>query len=126
MQIRTFIWLSVIAFVAIAASVTRAADAPEKHFSMNITAGALPVAERVMRVEKGDAVRLHISSDGAGELHLHGYRLEASVVPHAPVELAFIARATGRFPFEWHAAESKGRTGAHHAPPLAAIEVRPK
>ena len=52
--------------------------------------------------------------------------MEAYLAPGAPVELAFNARATGRFRFEWHAENAKAKAGDHHGPPLATLEVRPK
>jgi hypothetical protein len=82
-------------------------------------------APRVLRVLEGDAVRLRIRSDSAGEVHLHGYRLAARVLPGTAAELAFTAHATGRFRIEWHAG-SGTPAPSHHAPPLAILEVRPR
>jgi len=112
--------------LAIAALNALAAGAPEKTFNMNIVHGALAADERVLRVDKGDAVRVRVTSDTAGELHLHGYRLEAKLTPGARAELTFTAYATGRYPFEWHGADRAGQTGSHHGPAFAALEVRPK
>jgi FtsP/CotA-like multicopper oxidase with cupredoxin domain len=103
-----------------------AAEPPEKTFSLSIVRGALPAEQRLLRVEKGDAVRLRLTSDAPGEIHLHGYRLEAKLTPGKPAEIAFKAYATGRYPFEWHGAGDAGKTGSHHGPPLATLEVRPK
>ena len=111
---------------AITAVSALAADAPERTFDITVIRGALPAEQRLLRVEKGDAVRLRLTSDAAGELHLHGYRLEAKLAPGAPVGLAFKAYATGRYPFEWHRAGETAKTGSHHGPPLATLEVRPK
>jgi hypothetical protein len=115
-----------LVFAVCAATGARAADAPEKSFALDIVRGAVAASQRVLRVEKGDAVRLRATSDAPGELHLHGYRLAATLAPGAPAELAFKAYATGRYPFEWHGAGAAAKPGAHHAPPLAALEVRPK
>ena len=52
-----------------------AADTKPRVFDLTIMGGALPAAQRLMRVEKGDAVQWRITSDAAGELHLHAYRL---------------------------------------------------
>lgn len=103
-----------------------AAEAPEKTFTLAIVRGELPAHQRLLKVEKGDALRLRITSDAPGELHLHGYRLEAKLTPGQPSELAFKAYATGRYPFEWHGAQSTAKTGGHRGPPLATLEVRPK
>jgi FtsP/CotA-like multicopper oxidase with cupredoxin domain len=115
-----------LVFAVCAASAARAGDALEKSFALDIVRGAVAADQRVLRVEKGDAVRLRVTSDAPGELHLHGYRLEVKLAPGAPAELAFTAHATGRYPFEWHAAGAAAKPGAHHGPPLAALEVRPK
>jgi hypothetical protein len=114
------------AIIASVAGGAHAADAMEKTFELAIVRGAVTAGQRVLRVEKSDAVRLHVTSDAPGELHLHGYRIEARVAPGTPAELVFKAYATGRYPFEWHGAGATTKPGAHHAPPLAALEVRPK
>jgi hypothetical protein len=123
--------MSVIVRLLLAAAISFgtcafAADAPEKPFALNIRHGTVAGDERVIKVEKGDALRLRITSDTAGELHLHGYRLAAKVAPGATSELAFKAYATGRYPFEWHGSEPAAKTGANRAPPPATLEVRPK
>ena len=93
---------------------------------IDVTIAGGKVQQRTLRVEKDDRVRLRVTSDRAGELHLHGYRLETKVVPGSVAELAFTAYATGRYPLEWHAHGGDGGSRAHHGPPLAAIEVRPR
>ncbi len=99
---------------------------------LQLVNGVLPPEQRLIRALKGDAVRLRISSNQAGELHLHAYRLSLALQPGQPAELAFTAHASGRFRFEWHAAKSPGAVpGAappadHHAAPLALLEVRPR
>ena len=115
-----------LCLVAAAAAGAFAAESSEKTFSLSIVRGALPAEQRLLRVEKGDAVRLRLTSDAPGEIHLHGYRLEAKLTPGKPAELAFKAYATGRYPFEWHGAGEAAKTGTHHGPPLATLEVRPK
>ena|ERR1035437_6510778 len=115
-----------LCLVAATAMSALAAEPPEKTFSLSIVRGALPAEQRLLRVEKGDAVRLRLTSDAPGEIHLHGYRLEAKLTPGKPAEIAFKAYATGRYPFEWHGAGDAGKTGSHHGPPLATLEVRPK
>ena len=117
---------SLLGLVICSASSVFAADAPEKSFNLTIVRGAVSAEQRVLKVEKGDAVRMRVTSDTPGELHLHGYRLAAQLTPGTPAALAFTAYATGRYPFEWHGAGAAAKPGAHHAPPLAAIEVRPK
>jgi hypothetical protein len=118
--------LFLLGLAACWATAAHAADAPEKYFALAIVRGRLPAEQRVIKVEKGDAVRLRVTSDEPGDLHLHGYRLAATLTPGVAAELAFTAHATGRYPFEWHGAGAAAKSGAHHGPPLAALEVRPK
>ncbi|MEO7726396.1 MAG: hypothetical protein ABIS45_04035 [Burkholderiales bacterium] len=115
-----------LCFALCAISEAHSADAPEKTFTIEIVRGAAPAAQRVLKVEKGDALRIRITSDAPGELHVHGYQLAAPVAAGKPAELAFKAYATGRYPIEWHAADKRGSAAAHRGPPLAALEVHPK
>jgi hypothetical protein len=103
-----------------------AADPPEKVFDLRITSGALPAQQRVIRVTQGDRVIWRITSDAPGRVHVHAYRLETNVLAGQPAELAFQAFATGRYRVEWHPVAANPATpDAHHAPPLATLEVRP-
>jgi hypothetical protein len=103
-----------------------AADPPERVFDLRITSGALPAQQRVIRVTKGERVIWRITSDAPGQVHVHAYRLEAHVLAGQPAELAFKAFATGRYRVEWHPVAGNPATpDAHHAPPLATLEVRP-
>lgn len=111
------LWLAVGAAVA--------AEPPARTFEFTLTRAPLPVPPRVLQVQQGERVRLRVTSEVAGELHLHAYRLEVKVGPGVPAELAFSARATGRFRVEWHAADAT-RKSDHHGPALAVLEVRPK
>jgi hypothetical protein len=97
---------------------------PEQAFDVAIVHGRI-AGERVLRVTRDDGVRLRVTSDAPGELHLHGYRIEAKVRPGAVADIRFTAYATGRYPFEWHPA-APAPPPAHHAPPLAVLEVRPR
>ena len=112
-------------FCLAAASLGFAAAAPEKTFELAIVRGSLKVEQRVLRVGKGDALRLRVSSDTPGELHLHGYRLSSTVAPGVASEIAFKAYATGRYRLEWHPA-GQTQSASHHGAPLATLEVRPQ
>jgi heme/copper-type cytochrome/quinol oxidase subunit 2 len=114
-----------IALCLFAAS-TLAAEPAEKSYELAISGGQVAKEQRVIRVDKGTPVKLRVTSDTAGSLHLHAYKLEAHLAPGTPAELAFNARATGRFRFEWHADNAKAKSGDHHGPPLATLEVMPK
>jgi hypothetical protein len=105
----------------------RTAPAAEQSFELTIRDNAVPSAARVLRVQKNDRVVLRLTSDAPGELHLHGYRLEAKLAPGTARELAFDAYATGRYRLEWHpAAGKRSDARGHHGPPLATLEVRPQ
>ena len=86
-------------------------------------AGCRP-AIRLIRVKQGDAVRLRWTSDRPIVVHLHGYDIETRVEPGAVAEMAFTARATGRFPVEEHKPAARGHS--HGEAPLVRIEVRPR
>lgn len=103
-----------------------ASELPDKTFNLTISHDALPAQQRLLRVNQGDTVKLHLTSDMPGEIHLHGYRLELKLAPGTPAELTFKARATGRYRIEWHRAGAPEKSGSHHGSALATIEVRPK
>jgi hypothetical protein len=107
------------------ALVTDAAAQPrEAVFDLRIENGRVPTAMRTIRVRQGDAVRLRWRSDRTIVVHLHGYDIEAKVEPGVVAEMAFTARATGRFPIEEHKAKQHG--GHSHGEALLRIEVRPR
>ena len=112
---------------AAAATESQTESTPsEKLQVMAIVDGALGADQRLIRVRKGDRLRWRITSTTAGELHLHAYRLVQSVQPGQTQELVFKAFAAGKYRVEWHGANEKPTAaGAHHAPALATLEVRP-
>jgi hypothetical protein len=107
------------------------AQPTERVFDLQIVDGKIAKDIATIKVNKGDAVKLRFTSNRAGDVHLHAYRLQTKVGPTtAPTssELKFQAHATGKFRFEWHEAKPQGKTpseGGHHAQPLATLEVRP-
>ena len=93
--------------------------AESRIFDLPIRGGVLPPEQRVSRVQQGEAVTLHWTSDRALTLHLHGYDVEQRVTPQMSATMSFTARATGRFPIEIHG-------GAERAGTLAYLEVHPR
>ena len=94
-------------------------------FDLNIERDRVAANMRLIRVRQGDAVKLRWTTDRPIILHLHGYDIEAKVEPGAVTEMAFTARAAGRFPIEEHRPNAKG--GHSHAEaPLVRIEVYPR
>lgn len=118
--------LPVVPVIALLAAAAVAADQAPRTFDLAINGGKVSKEQSLIRVDKGAAVKLRVTSDAAGSLHLHAYKLEARLTPGTPVELAFTAHATGRFRFEWHADNAAAKSGDHHGPPLATLEVMPK
>ena len=106
---------------------SRAQEKTEPALTLAIVDGTLPKELRLIKARKGDKLRWRISSNTAGTLHLHAYRLTAPLQVGQTKELAFDAFATGRFRLEWHGEHDKSSGNAgHHAPPLAILEVLPR
>ena len=104
----------------------RAADVSRKQLTLTIMHGAVARDQRVLKVEKGDVVRIIVTSDEPGILHLHGYQLEAKLDAGATEALFFTAHATGRYPFEWHRAGENMKAQSHAKQSLATLEVWPR
>jgi hypothetical protein len=99
------------------------AQGREAAFDLRIVKGKVPQGMRLIRVKQGDAVKLRWTTDRTILLHLHGYDIEKKVEPGAVAEMAFEARATGRFSIEEHKPNAKGHS---HGEALVRIEVRPR
>lgn len=104
-------------------TVTVGARAAELTFDLAVERGRLPQNMRLIRVKQGDDVKLRWRTDRPLILHLHGYDIETKLEPGAVVEMAFTARATGRFPVHVH---SQGSGGHTHEAPLVQVEVYPR
>jgi hypothetical protein len=123
---RTSIALRLGAFLAcFCAMLPAALQGAELTFDLKIEKGKVAQNMRLIRVKQGDAVRLRWTTDRPIVLHLHGYDIEKKVDPGAVEEMAFEARATGRFPVEEHHSNAKGGH-SHSEAPLVRIEVRPR
>jgi hypothetical protein len=81
---------------------------------------AVPVlrAGQVKRIEvkEGDTVRFAVRSDGAEEVHVHGYDLKKDIEPGKPVTFSFKATITGIFEVEFE----------HSGEQIAELRVEPK
>ena len=58
--------------------------------------------KRKISVKRGDTIRLKVTSDEAGEIHVHGFDLEKETAPGAPARFMFKADIEGRFEVESH------------------------
>ena len=86
---------------------------------------------QVFKVPQNAWVKLQVTSDTPGELHIHAYRLKLTVQSPGTQTLSFQAKASGKFNIEWHPKKKeRPDTNTHsqthaHAPPLASLQVEP-
>ena len=89
---------------------------PEPEFTRIRIQGGQPVGgEAKVSVERGEMIRLAVSSDVDDEVHVHGYDLSKPVGPGAPVRFSFKADIEGIFEVELE----------QRAVPIAELEVTP-
>jgi FtsP/CotA-like multicopper oxidase with cupredoxin domain len=85
------------------AAATTPAPAPEPEVpSIRIREGEPVGGVQEIEVDKGDTVRIRVSTDAATELHLHGYDEYLDVAPGRSSVLRFDAKLDGRFELEDH------------------------
>ena len=98
--------------------------AAEVTFVLTITNGHVPENMRLIRVKQNDLVKLQWSTDKPMQIHLHGYDIEKELKPGTVTEMAFTARATGRFTVAPHTGTTPG--GGHsHGDAVVTVEVYP-
>jgi heme/copper-type cytochrome/quinol oxidase subunit 2 len=85
-------------------------------FEIVVQRGMRVSGPAVLKVNQGDEVTLHITTDTADEFHLHGYNLFLQLSPNNTATLHLIAKLTGRFTYELH------KSGVE----LGALEVYPR
>lgn len=73
-----------------------------------------------IEVQKGDRVRVVVSSDRADDIHLHGYDIERTVAPDKPATFNLRASIEGIFELESHEAGHEGKE-----PLIARLVVEP-
>lgn len=113
------------AVLALASALAVGSDQPVyKTFDLAIEHGLVPVGQRVLRVKKGNVVRLRVTSDVAGELQFPSHALDAKVMPGKTASLSFTATSTGRHPLYWRAdGAAPAKAGSPNAA-LATLEVK--
>ena len=80
---------------------TRPEPRPEPEATRIGVRGAEPVGGvREIEAEKGDTVRITVSSDTPQEVHLHGYDLTHDAAPGSPARFRFEADIEGVFEIE--------------------------
>ena len=85
----------------------------------------------IIEVKQGDTVTLKVESEEHGDFHLHTYDIEKEVGGAEPVDLIFVADATGRFRITFHATgeeyeEDNGEGHEEEEVDLGFLEVRPR
>jgi hypothetical protein len=99
---------------------------------LKILSDVSPKSTVVFKVPQNAMVKLEVTSDTKGELHLHAYRLKLLISTPGTQTLNFKAQASGKFNIEWHPQDKKSsdtnsHSSAHgHGPPLASLEVQPQ
>jgi len=102
---------------------TPVARSEERRFELTLINGEPPGGAPTFQVAENDEVYLSVTSDGPGELHLHGYDLKLPLEPGGSADMRFPANLTGRYPAALHQ-DSHG--GAHGSGALFYLEVYPK
>ena len=119
-MVRSGILLGAWLLVGVIAGAPAPVAAESRLVTLDVRNGSLPADRQVIKVQQGDEVTLRWTTDAPLTVHLHGYDLERALVPGAPVEMRFPARATGRFPVERHG--SRGSPDSS----LCYLEVYPR
>src|SRR5918996_6143986 len=86
------------------------APPPEPEITrIRIRGGSVAGGARDIEVERGDTVRIVVTSDAADEIHLHGYDITRNAGPGRPARFRFKADAEGAFEMESHVGADAGR-----------------
>ncbi len=101
---------------------TSATPADAVVINLPIAGRATTLTREDLQVNKGATVSITFTADEAGEIHLHGYDLTASVSPDTAGTLEFVADTAGAFGINFHVFGDAGMesadsdSGHHHAP----------
>lgn len=76
-------------------------DAGAQYF-VRIESGFRIEGPSIIKLKRGDYVDVDFVSDGADELHLHGYDITLPLKPNDIARLSFMAKYAGRFSYELH------------------------
>jgi heme/copper-type cytochrome/quinol oxidase subunit 2 len=87
---------------------------------ITIEGGRVQGEPKSISVEKGDPVRIVVSSDAPNKLHLHGFDIDKTAMPGKPARFSFKANIEGEFELESHTAEDAGQE-----PLVARVLVEP-
>jgi FtsP/CotA-like multicopper oxidase with cupredoxin domain len=87
---------------------------------IQIREGSVVGGAQDIEVERGDTVRIVVTSDAPDEIHLHGYDITRNAAPGQPARFQFQAEAEGAFEIESHVAADAGQD-----PLVARLVVEP-
>ena len=82
---------------------------PVRTTRIRLVGHAVEGGVKSIEVEKGERVRIVVTSDLADDIHVHGYDIEQPVGPGAPYAFTFRADIEGIFEIESHQAEHAGK-----------------
>jgi hypothetical protein len=92
-----------VVFIAIGAFLifrNQGGGGAPRSFDVTVTNAASMKPDH-LSVRQGDRVTIRITSDRAGEVHLHGYDIHFDTKPGEVVSQTFAANQTGDFEIEW-------------------------
>ena len=117
--------LAAVLLLAACGTASQPEPSPPEPSAVSATVIDLPIVNRStaltradLRATQGETVRLTVTTDEPGEVHLHGYDLTADVAPGHPGELVFEATTAGAFAINFHVFAAGDMTGSgsdHHA-----------
>ena len=117
--------LAAVLLLAACGTASQPEPSPPEPSAVSATVIDLPIVNRStaltradLRATQGETVRLTVTTDEPGEVHLHGYDLTADVAPGHPGELVFEATTAGAFAINFHvfaAGDMAGGGSDHHA-----------
>ena len=85
---------------------TTGAAAPDVTANFDIENDAVSGPRRV-KAANGQTVRISVTADVAGELHIHGYELEANAEANHESSITFVTDAPGVFEVSFHLDEDE-------------------
>ena len=115
-----------VALIAVFSIETALAQQQPRVLDLDIKQGRFTASNNTVRVTEGDTVELRITSDRAGELHLHGYDVPIKLKAGTPSVTVLEANVAGRFPITSHGFEGDVKDKHRHDKTLLYLEVYPR
>ncbi|MDQ3762960.1 MAG: hypothetical protein M3460_15310 [Actinomycetota bacterium] len=77
-------------------------EALDKTIPVRINDGKVEEVPAQVEVDRGNRIRVEVTSDRSDELHVHGYDKTVKLAPGSPAALEFVADLPGVFEVETH------------------------